>query len=135
MQELTLNIRSIRVHVYLFIYTFNPYLKSLRASGRIRPPHSATNPLYLLLRLLRCSSLSILRHFFPFLPSYAKWSWACLLLVFLLVATSMLLYSHCHPPSVYVRSSSTPPDLTADVICVCHPLYFLIADPSLPSHS
>ena len=112
-------------------------LKSLRASRRIRPSHFLSNPLGLFLRLLWCSNSSIHRHSFPFHLSYVMWSWVCLLLFSLLVATQC-----CNtviailPPQLMTNPIlPSPPDLTTDVIRVCYPLNFLIANPLLPSHS
>ena len=88
------------------------HLTSLHASGRLSPSHFLSNPLDLLLRLLRCSkSWSRPSSGFPFpfnCPTPCGLGSASCSFFSLLAATPMLLYSRCHPPfSVYDRSSST----------------------------
>ena len=128
---LDVNESTTAIKQYLHLYFLN--LKCLRATWRIKTSHFLFNPLDPFLCLLRCfnSSLPLFNCPTPCGLGSASYSFpfwlppnCCYTIIAIL-------------PSKYmtVPVPSPPPDLTTDIIHVCHLFNFLIANPLLPSRS
>ena len=123
------------LRLYICIHYLN--IKSLRASGRIRP--STLRQTHSIsccdsCNVVACPSSGISFLFYG--PSPSRLGPASCSLPFWLPSqccnTVIVIL-----PSQYMSNPvpPSPPDLTADVIRVCYPFDFFIADPLLPTHS